>query len=70
MTDSGSNNDDGENAGAGLPPQVKLYGAAAAVTAMLGGLQMAFGLPGWSFSFLLALVFGISTLAAWLKSRA
>ena len=49
---------------------MKLYGAAAAVTAMLGGLQMAFGLPGWSFSFLLALVFGISTLAAWLKSRA
>ncbi|WP_417491405.1 hypothetical protein [Maricaulis sp.] len=66
MSDSGLN----ENDRGRFPRQIRLYGGAAAACAALGAAQMSFSFPGWSFSFVLALIFTVSTFFAWMKSRA
>ncbi|WP_417468894.1 hypothetical protein [Maricaulis sp.] len=66
MSDSGLNDNDRGR----FTRQIKLYGGAAATCAALGAVQMSFSFPGWSFSFALALIFTISTVVAWARSRA
>ncbi|WP_339741790.1 hypothetical protein [uncultured Maricaulis sp.] len=66
MSDSGSN----ENDRGRFTRQIRLYGGAAAACAALGSVQTTFGFPGGSFSFVLALIFTVSTFFAWMKSRA